>query len=80
MDKQSIAMSFTCSSTWQKKFKQFRMLNSFIFTEYDPIAESNETREVRIVNYTESFVKNSHTIDSTVSQGLWNISFTLEEL
>lgn len=80
MDKQNISMTFTCSSAWQKKFRQFRMLPSFMFTEYDPITEADEEREVRIVNYRESFVKNSQTVDSAVSQGLWQISFTLEEL
>ena len=80
MDKQSISMAFTCSSAWVKKFKQFRMMQYFLFKAYDPIAEGDQTREVRMTNYSESLIKNSHTVDSTVSQGLWNVSFTLEEL
>lgn len=79
-DKQSISMSFSCSSAWVKKFKQFYLMDYFFFTEYNPITEANEVRNVRMRNFTEEFVKNSHVVDSTVSQGLWNVSFTLEEL
>ncbi|MBR0340687.1 MAG: hypothetical protein IJH64_00265 [Oscillospiraceae bacterium] len=79
-DKQSIAMSFTCSSAWMKKFKEFYILDSFTLTEYDSITNANETRTVRMKNYVEDFVPKSNTVDSSVSQGLWNVSFTLEEL
>lgn len=79
-DKQSISMSFSCSSAWVKKFKQFYLMDYFIFTEYNPVTERDEDRNVRMTNFTEEFVKNSQVVDSTVSQGLWNVSFTLEEL
>lgn len=83
-DKQSVSMTFTCSSAWLKTFKEFYMLDSFTFEEYNSLSNSainaNETRTVRMKNYKESFIPKSNTVDSSVSQGLWNVSFTLEEL
>lgn len=79
-DKQSISMTFTCSSARMKTFKEFYMLDYFTLTEYDSITNDNQTRTVRMKNYKESFIPKSNTVDSSVSQGLWNVSFTLEEL
>ena len=79
-DKQSVAMTFTCSSGWMHTFKEFYMLDYFTLTEYDSITNADQTRTVRMKNYTESFIPKSNTVDSSVSQGLWNVSFTLEEL
>lgn len=79
-DKQSISMSFSCTSRWVKIFKQFYLLDSFDFTSYDPILEREKTIVVRMTNYSERLVKNSWKVDTTVTQGLWEVSFTLEEL
>lgn len=79
-DKQSISMTFTCSSARMKTFKEFYMLDYFTLTEYDSITNRDQTRTVRMKNYKESFIPKSNTVDSSVSQGLWNVSFTLEEL
>lgn len=79
-DKQSISMTFTCSSARMKTFKEFYMLDYFTLTEYDSITNDDQTRTVRMKNYKESFIPKSNTVDSSVSQGLWNVSFTLEEL
>lgn len=78
-DKETVTMQFTCSSEWTRKFKTFYMMDTFFFIEYDSIL-GTKTREVRMTAYSEDFIKNSYVVDSTVSQGLWNVSFTLEEL
>lgn len=79
-DKQSVAMSFTCSSGWVKTFKEFYLLDYFTFREYDSITNDDETRTVRMKNYVEKWVPKSNTVDSSISNGLWQVSFTLEEL
>ena len=79
-DKQSVAMVFHCSSGWVKKFKQYYIKPEFWFEEYDSITNASQRRHVRMKNYSEHLVKNSWKVDSTTSQGLWEVSFTLEEL
>lgn len=79
-DKQSIAMVFHCSSAWVKKFKEYYKKSDFWFEEYDSISNGSERRHVRMKNYSEHLVPKSYKVDTTTSQGLWEVSFTLEEL
>lgn len=79
-DKQSVSMVFHCSSAWVKKFKEYYKKNHFWFREYDSISNAEESRHVRMTNYSEHLVPKSWAVDKTTSQGLWEVSFTLEEL
>lgn len=79
-DKQSVAMVFHCSSAWVKKFKEYYKKNDFWFREYDSIEDKEESRHVRMTNYNEHLVPKSWAVDTTTSKGLWEVSFTLEEL
>lgn len=78
-DKQSINMVFHCSSAWVRKFKQFYNQGSFYFEEYDSV-NGTERRHVRMTGYSEKLIKNSWKVDTSITTGLWEVTFTLEEL
>lgn len=77
-DKLTISCEFGCTDAWAKTFKEFSLLDSFTLTRYDVISEAEESRTVRMRNYSQSLVKDSEKI--TVSNGLYNITFDLEEI
>ena len=76
-DKLSISCSFLCSSIWAKKFKEYSKQNEIAVSTYDLIDERYNTRIMRIRNFSASLVANSWNTRNT--EGLWNISFNLEE-
>lgn len=77
-DKLTISCEFGCSDAWAKTFKSFSLLNSFTLTRYDVISETDETRTVRMRNYSQSLVKDSERVSA--SNGLYSVTFDLEEI
>lgn len=80
-DKMVISASFKTTSEWKGIFKSFYMKDSFVLSQYDALTGTTEEREVRIKqnSFKASLEKGSWKLDSTITQGVWNISFTLEE-
>ena len=76
-DKLSIGCSFQCSSRWAKKFKSLSLEDQLTVRIYDLIYESYRERYMRIRNFKAQIVKNSQRTPNT--NGLWEISFNLEE-
>lgn len=77
-DKLTISAEFGCSAAWAKTFKSFSILDSFTLTRYDVISEADETRTVRMRNYSQTLIKDSQTL--TGQNGLYSITFDLEEI
>lgn len=76
-DKLSISCSYKCSDDWLQTFISFRDLNSFTLTRYNPRTKTTEARIVRIIDFNYSLVPKSY--DLTVTNGVWEVSFNLEE-
>lgn len=77
-DKLTISCEFGCTDAWAKTFKQFSLLDSFTLTRYDVISEAEESRTVRMRNYAQTLLKGSDRL--SVSNGLYSITFDLEEI
>lgn len=77
-DKISISAEFGCTSGWAKTLRGFSTLDTFTLTRYNVVTETEETRTVRMRNYTQTLVKDSETLAGF--NGLYNISFELEEI
>lgn len=75
--KLSVSVSTTCLDDELKTYFQFRDLNSFTLTKYDPLTKSSTTATVRMSDFNYSLVRKSHSLD--VTNGVWEVSFNLEE-
>ncbi len=76
-DKLSISCSFQCSSVWAKKFKEYSKQDSIAVSIYDLIDQGYKVRTMRIRDFKTSLVDNSWKTPGT--NGLWNVSFSLQE-
>lgn len=76
-DKLSVSASFKCSSTWAGKFKRYSVQGRVHVSMYDLAREDYRQRIMRIRNFKASPVEGSHLTSGT--NGLWEVSFDLEE-
>lgn len=65
------------TAAWAKTFKQFSALSSFTLKIYDPLTEAYAEHTVRMRDFRSALVKGTDRM--SVSEGLWDISFTLKE-
>ena len=75
--KLSVSASYKCSSTWLQKFMLFRDMDSFTLTTYDALRDTFKTNTVRMTDFNYSLVPKSY--DLTATNGVWDVSFNLEE-
>lgn len=73
----SISVATTCLDDMLTTFFQFRDMNSFTLTKYDPLTKSSEIATVRMTDFNYGLVKDSYKL--TATNGVWNVSFNLEE-
>ena len=76
-DKLSVSCSFQCSHRWAGKFKAYSKKDSISVRMYDIELAGYKTRTMRIRSFKADPVKNSQRTPNT--NGLWEISFHLEE-
>lgn len=76
-DKLSVSCSFQCSHRWASKFKAYSKKDSISVQMYDIELNGYKTRTMRIRSFKADPVKNSQRTPNT--NGLWEISFNLEE-
>ncbi len=76
-DKLSVSCSFQCTSIWAKKLKEFSLEAQLEISIYDLIFEDYRLRYMRIRGFKAEPVKNSQRTRNT--NGLWEVSFNLEE-
>ena len=82
LDKLSISVTYAIAETsdgtgWAKKFKGFSKLNSLIVKRYDILEAGYEERTMRMRNFSANLVPKSDYLPAV--NGVWEISFTLEE-
>ncbi len=75
--KLSVSFSTTCLDNELKTYLQFRDMNSFTLTKYNPLTKTSETATVRMTDFNYSLVRKSHKL--SVTNGIWEVSFNLEE-
>ena len=76
-DKLSVSCSFQCSHRWASKFKAYSKKDSIFVRMYDIELGGYKTRTMRTRSFKADPVKNSQRTPNT--NGLWEISFHLEE-
>ena len=74
-----MSVSTRCLSSVAKIYRQFSKKDSFVLSYFDTETETTEQRTVHLENYSESMVENSYKFDSSVTNGIYDVSFTLEE-
>lgn len=72
-----VSASTTCLSAELKTYFQFRDMNSFTLTKYNPLTETSETATVRMTDFNYELVAKSHKLSG--QNGVWNVSYNLEE-
>ena len=75
--KLSVSVSTTCLDDELKTYFQFRDMNSFTLTKYNPLTKSDITATVRMTDFNYSLVRKSAGL--TATNGVWEVSFNLEE-
>lgn len=73
----SISASYRCTDDWLLTFMDFRDMDSFTLTTYDAQTKAAKTNTVRMTDFNYSLVPKSY--DLTVTNGVWEVSFNLEE-
>lgn len=75
----SISAAFTVSSRWLKKFEAWRDASTLTVSIYDAQtgAYKNYTMEVMDDSFSYNLIKNTKRLGNT--EGLWRLSFDLEE-
>ena len=76
-NKLKVSMSFRCLQPVLQTLASFETLNSFIFKRYNPKNGTYEERTVRMRGFKHNLLKGSE--DLTEVDGVWEVSFTLEE-
>jgi hypothetical protein len=76
-DKLSVSASFQCSSTWAGKFKAYSKRDSVAVRMYDLETHGYVEREMRLRGF--KAVPAEHSERTSGTDGLWTVSFTLEE-
>lgn len=77
-DKLSVSATARVTSAKLATYDTFSKKKSFTLSRYDVSTGLYNTRTVRMRNYKRSLRKNSEGL--TVTYGVWDISYTLEEL
>lgn len=75
----SISVATTCLDSLLKTLFEFRDKNSFVLTKYDPLTKLSTTATVRMDDFNYELIPKSSDIASTVTNGVWKVSFNLEE-
>lgn len=79
--KLSISVSYKVTSTWLKTLAELNMLSrteSLTLKRYDPIIEGYSTHQVKMRGFTYQTVRKAY--DLAVTNGIYNVAFTLEEI
>lgn len=76
-NKLSASMTFRCLQSVLQTLASFETSNSFTFKRYNPKNGTYEERTVRMRGFTHELVKGSEDLPSV--DGVWEVSFTLEE-
>lgn len=76
-DKLSVSTTFQCSSTWAGRFKAHSRKNVIRVSIYDLETHGYKTRSMRIRSFKATQEQYSERVPRT--DGLWTVSFTLEE-
>lgn len=74
-----MSVSTRCLSSVAKIYRQFNSKDSFVLTYFDTETETTNTKTVHMEDYSESLVEKSQGFDSTITNGIYDVSFTLEE-
>lgn len=77
MDKLSIAVSTSCFSDVAKIYEQFSKKPNITVKFYDIMNETYQERLMRMRSFSKTYRKDTDKIEAT--NGIWDISFTLEE-
>lgn len=75
--KLSVSFATTCLDNELRTFFQFRDKDSFVLTKYNPLTKASETATVRMTDFNYSLVRKSAGLN--VTNGVWEVSFNLEE-
>ncbi len=79
--KLSISLSYKVTSTWLKKLAQLNQLSrtqSLVLRRYDPIDEDYSEHNVKMTGFTYQVDRKSW--DVAITNGLYKVSFNLEEI
>ena len=76
-DKLSVSAAFQCSSRWAGKFKAYSKRDTVTVSTYDVESHGYTQRMMRIRSFKMAPVERSERVRNT--DGLWAVSFTLEE-
>lgn len=76
-NKLKATMSFRCLQTTLQTLASFETSNSFKFKRYNPKNGTYEERTVRMRDFKHELIKGSEDLPSV--DGVWEVSFTLEE-
>lgn len=77
-DKLSVSVTARVSSAKLLFYDTYSTKKSFLLSRYDVETGIYDNRTVRMRNYTRSLKRHSETL--TVTKGVWDISYTLEEI
>lgn len=73
----SMKFSTTCLSDMAHFYHEYSLKDSFVLSYYDTYTQATRQRTVHMENYSEKLLENSH--DLAATNGIYSVSFTLEE-
>ena len=76
-DKLKVSAAWKCTDAWVRLFKRFADRDSFELSLYDVGENRYDVRSVRINDFACSLIKGSYKLE--VTNGTWDVSFTIEE-
>lgn len=76
-DRLSVSVAYVGLDDLLQTLISFRDLNSFTLLKYNPRTKTNESRTVRMTDFNYELVRKSSKLSG--QNGVWNISFNLEE-
>lgn len=76
-DKLTVSANFRCHSDWLRQFKQWSKADTLTVQMYDAIANGYVSRTMRMRNFKQKLVEYSEKVHDT--NGVWNVTFSLEE-
>lgn len=74
-----MSVSTRCLSSVVKIYREFAAKDSFVLSYFDTATETTATKTVHMEDYSESLVEKTQIFDASVTNGIYDVSFTLEE-
>ena len=77
-DKLTVSAQYRCKEEWYSRFKGWSQRDTLSVSIYDPVVKGRKNRTMRMRKFKATLIENTEDVEDT--NGVWDVSFDLEEI